>query len=50
MLLNNIHAVTPMLAETKKDCKVRVHTMDLLFPGRMLFVERGEEFVLLSDV
>lgn len=48
MLLNNVHAVTPMFAETKRHCKVRAHTMDPLFPERMLFVERREEFVLLK--
>lgn len=45
MLLNKIHAVTVIVAETMKHCKVRVHTIDLLFPERMLFVEWGEEFV-----
>ena len=50
MRLDEMHAVTLMLAETKTRCKVRVNTMEPLFPERMLFVERGREFVLLSDV
>lgn len=42
MLLNNIHLVTRMLAEIKKHCKVRVQTINLLFPEKMLFVKQEQ--------
>lgn len=48
MLLHNIHAVTPMLAETMKHCTVKMQTMEPLFQEGMLFVEQGEEYVLLK--